>query len=148
MVNKIKLENEVNIDLIPLEKKPVLTAREELFFDSHYYGWIIVQLWIKRTEGIKKHGYDRFKELSKAKNSVRAVDRYFLHKFIPEEMFEGAEIQHFWHEDMADTYDYCCIWTRNENQVIELRKLKEAGWKVEEMVYAIEEVFYNGKTGI
>lgn len=146
--SKINLEDEVNINRVPLQKKPILTQREEMFFFLHYYGWIIVQLYIKRTEGIKKYGYDLFKELSEAKNSVRARDRYFLHKFIPEEMFNGMEIQHFWHGDMADTYDYCCIWTRDENQVIELRKLKKMGWKVEEMVYAIEEVFNTGKTMI
>lgn len=143
--SRIKLENEIDIGSVSLQKKPILTVKEEMFFFLHYYCWIIVQLYIKRTEGAKKYGYEHFKELSEAKNSVRARDRYFLHKFIPEEMFQGMEIQHFWHEDMADTYDYCCIWTKNENQVIELRKLKRMGWKVEEMVYEIEEILYNGK---
>ena len=143
--SKIKLENEENIGSIPLQKKPILTQREKMFFFLHYYGWIIVQLWIKRSEGAKKYGYDLFKELSEAKNSARAKDRYFLHKFIPEEMFNGMEIQHFWHEDMSPKYTYCCIWTRNENQVIELRRLKEKGWNVEQMVYKIEEVLYNGQ---
>lgn len=146
--SKINLEDEVNINSIPLYYKPVLTQREEMFFALHYSVWITVQLAIKKIEGTKKYGYEQFKELSEAKNSVRAKDRYFLHKFIPEEMFQGMEIQHFWHEDMADTYDYCCIWTRNENQIIELRRLKRMGWKVEEMVYEIEKVFNNGKGDI
>jgi hypothetical protein len=141
----ILLENEKNIGSIPLHQKPVLTSHEEIFFDFHYYSWVIVQLYIKRTQGIKKYGKERFKELSEAKNSVRAKDRYFLHKFIPEEMFTGMEIQHFWGEDMVDTYEYCCIWTRNENQVIEKRKLEKMGWDVEGMVNGIEKVFRNGK---
>ena len=145
MVSKIRLENEVDIGSIPLHKKPVVTPREEMFFAFHYGAWIIVQLWIKRTEGLKKYGRERFKELSEAKNSIRAKDRYFLHKFIPAEMFEGMEIQHFWGEDMSPEYEYCCIWTRNENQVIELRKLKKQGWDVENMAYQIEEILQNGK---
>lgn len=144
-VSKIRLENEENLGSIPLHKKPVLSPHEEMLFSLHYYAWIIVQLYIKRREGTKKYGKERFKELSEAKNSRRAKDRYFLHKFIPEEMFVGAEIQHFWGEDMTDEYEYCCIWTRNENQVIELRKLKAQGWRVEEMVYAIEEILEGGR---
>ena len=144
-ISKIKIENEVNIGSIPLHKKPIVNPREEMFFAFHYYSWIIVQLYIKRTQGIKKYGKERFKELSEAKNSRRAKDRYFLHKFIPEETFVGMEIQHFWGEDMTDEYEYCCIWTRNENQVIELRKLKSQGWRVEQMAYAIEEILQSGK---
>ena len=143
--SKIKLENEVDIGSIPLHKKPIVSLREEMFFAFHYYSWIIVQLYIKRTQGIKKYGKERFKELSEAKNSRRAKDRYFLHKFIPEEMFVGMEIQHFWYEDMSDECEYVCIWTRNENQVIELRKLKKQGWRVEQMAYAVEEALQNGK---
>ena len=141
----ITLENEKDIFTIPLHKKPVVTPQEELFFAFHYYSWVIVQLYIKRTQGIAKYGRERFKELSEAKNSRRAKDRYFLHKFIPEEMFVGMEIQHFWYEDMSDECEYVCIWTRNENQVIELRKLKKMGWKVEQMAYAVEEALQNGK---
>ena len=137
-------ENEINIGSIPLQKKPVLTLHEKIFFSLHFYFWIIVQLYIKRKEGIEKYGFEKYKELSAAKNSKRAVDRYFYHKFLPEAFFEGMEIQHFWHEGTAD-YDYSCIWTREENQVIELRALKKRGWKVEEMVYAIEKIFLNGK---
>lgn len=141
----ILLENEKNIGSVPLHPKPVLTLHEEIFFDFHYYSWIIVQLYIKRTEGIAKYGRERFKELSEAKNSVRAKDRYFLHKFVPEEMFKGMEIQHFWYDNMSSECEYVCIWTRNENQVIELRKLKKMGWGVEGMVHGIEKVFRNGK---
>ena len=133
------MENEVDIGSIPLQKKPILTEREQLFFDFHFYGWIVVQLWIKRKEGREKYGYERFKELSEAKNNVRAIDRYFLHRFIPANLFEGMEIQHFWHEDMVATYDYCAIWTRYENQIIELRRLKAKGWKIEKIVYKFEE---------
>ena len=143
--SKILLKNEENIGSIPLHKKPIVSQQEEMFFDFHYYSWIIVQLYIKRTQGIKKYGKERFKELSEAKNSRRAKDRYFLHKFIPEEMFIGMEIQHFWYEDMSPECEYVCLWRRNENQVIELRKLKEQGWKVEQMAYAIEEILQNGK---
>lgn len=143
--SKILLENEENIGSIPLQKKPVLTEREQLFFDFHYYAWIVVQLWIKRMEGRIKYGYERFKELSEEKNSVRAVDRYFLHKFVPSIMFEGMEIQHFWHEDMVATYDYCAIWTRHENQVIELRQLKKKGWDIEGIVCKFEEAINFGK---
>ena len=143
--SKITLENEENIGSIPLHKKPVLTPRETLFFDFHYGSWIIVQLWIKRKIGVEKFGREEFKRLSEAKNKRRAIDRYFLHKFVPEEMFEGMEIQHFWEGGMRDKYEYCCIWTRNENQVIELRRLKEDGWDIEGMVYGIEDVLNNGQ---
>ena len=144
-MSKIKIENEVNIGGVPLQKRPVVTPREKLFFDFHYYSWIVVQLWIKRAEGVRKYGREKFKELSEAKNSVRATDRYFLHKFVPSIMFEGAEIQHFWHEDMSPEYDYCCIWTRYENQVIELRKLKAMGWNVERMATEFEWAMNRGK---
>ena len=143
--SKITLENEEDIGGIPLQKKPILTPHEEMFFELHYGGWIMVQLQIKRIEGIAKHGKNEFKKLGEAKNSIRARDRYFLHKFVPPEMFEDMEIQHFWHDNMSEEYDYCCIWTRNENQVIELRRLKKMGWKVEEMAYAIEKVFLEGR---
>lgn len=145
MVSKILIKNEVNIESIPLHKKPVLTPMEELFFDLHYSSWITVQLWIKRHLGVEKYGREKFKELSEAKNSQRAIDRYFLHKFVPSIMFEGMEIQHFWDPDMAPTYEYCCIWTRYENQVIELRKLKEIGWHVEKMCREVEYVMNHGK---
>lgn len=145
--SKINLKDEKNIGSIPLQKKPILTPHEEIFFALHYYSWIVVQLYIKRTVGIAKYGREKFKELREAKNSIRAKDRYFLHKFVAEDIFKGAEIQHFWHEDMAPTYDYCAIWTREENQVIEKRFLEEKGWDVEGMVYSIEKVFLQGKIG-
>ena len=144
-VSKIKLENEVDIGFLPLHKTPVLTPQEEMFFALHYGSWIVVQLWIKRKLGVEKFGREEFKRLSELKNKKRARDRYFLHKFIPEEMFEGMEIQHFWEGGMRDKYEYCCIWTRYENQVIELRKLKKMGWHVERMAYEFEEAMNNGK---
>ena len=143
--SKIKLENEADIGSIPLHTKPIVSPREEIFFAFHYYSWIIVQLYIKRRQGIEKYGKEEFKELNEAKNSRRAKDRYFLHKFVPEKMFEGMEIQHFWDEGMTTEYEYCCIWTRNENQVIELRRLKNQGWKIEEMVNGVEKALENGK---
>lgn len=143
--SKIKLENEIDIGFLPLHQKPVLTEQEILFFDWHYYAWIVVQLWIKRKEGVAKYGREEFKKLSELKNSVRAVDRYFLHKFVPSTMFEGMEIQHFWEPDMSPKYEYCCIWTRYENQVIELRKLKERGWDIEEICRKFEEAVELGR---
>ena len=140
----IDINDEDWIQGIPLHPTPVLTLKEIDFFESHYYSWVVVQLWIKHKLGIKKFGYNKYKELSKEKNRRRQKDRYFLHKYLPESMFIGAEVQHWWYPNQSPNYEYLCIWTKYENQVIELRALKKLGWDVERICKEFEEAIENG----
>ena len=145
-MGKVDKNNEVNINSIPLKPIPVLTEAEKQFFKDYYLEWITIMVWLKGLEGVKEYGKEKWKEIQKKKGGHRSSDRYLIHKYLSPEFLKNKEVDHLWHNDGTANYDYIRVLEREENQVRELRKLKESGWDIERMCFELYMLFAKGKT--